>query len=119
MCQENFIKRTSRHGGKIKKRNSKTGGNFPETFFGWRLRRGQRQRKQNELSTRAGVSGGGSFFAGSQIIPYASTAARLTALQKSGLSRRDAALFDQAERERSMAGQQRFVRRGGKRRTYG
>ena len=78
-----------------------------------------RQRKQNELSTRAGVAGGGSFFAGSQIIPYASTAARLKALQGTGLSSRDAALFDQAERERSMAGQQRFVRRGGKRRAYG
>ena len=66
-----------------------------------------------------GVAGGGSFFQGSQVIPYADTAARLTALQKTGLSRRDAAMFDQAERERSMAGQQRFVRRGGKRRAYG
>ena len=79
----------------------------------------ERQRKQNELSTRAGVSGGGSFFAGSQIIPYADTAARLTALQTTGLSRQQAAMFDQAEREKSMARQQRFVRRGGKRRTYG
>ena len=86
-----------------------------------RQRELERQRKQNELSGKdmGGVSGGGRFFAGSQIIPYADTAARLTALQKSGLSRRDAAMFDQAERERSMAGQQRFVRRGGKRRTYG
>ena len=86
-----------------------------------RQRELERLRKQNELSGKdmGGVSGGGRFFAGSQIIPYADTAARLTALQKSGLSRRDAAMFDQAERERSMAGQQRFVRRGGKRRTYG
>jgi hypothetical protein len=80
-----------------------------------------RQRKQDELSGKdmGGVSGGGRFFAGSQIIPYADTAARLKALQTTGLSRQQAAMFDQAERERSMARQQRFVRRGGKRRTYG
>ena len=66
-----------------------------------------------------GASGGGRFFAGSQIIPYASTADRLKALQTTGLSRQQAAMFDQAEREKSMARQQRFVRRGGKRRTYG
>ena len=86
-----------------------------------RQRELERQRKQNELSGKdmGGVSGGGRFFAGSQIIPYADTAARLKALQTTGLSRQQAAMFDQAERERSMAGQQRFVRRGGKRRTYG
>ena len=86
-----------------------------------RQRELERQRKQNELSGKdmGGASGGGRFFAGSQIIPYADTAARLKALQTTGLSRQQAAMFDQAERERSMAGQQRFVRRGGKRRTYG
>ena len=79
-----------------------------------------RQRQLNEAAAAPrGVSGGGAFFAGSQIIPYASTADRLKALQRSGLSRSQAAGFDQAEREKSMARQQRFVRRGGKRRTYG
>lgn len=84
-----------------------------------RMAEGRLTQMDKAAKAPRGVSGGGAFFAGSQIIPYASTADRLKALQRSGLSRSQAAGFDQAEREKSMARQQRFVRRGGKRSTYG
>ena len=85
-------------------------------------------------SMGSGISGGGSFFSGSQDIPYGSTGERLAQLQSQFYARaksmgatdeqaahwasQQSALFDMAERERRIAAQQRFVRLGPRRIRY-